>query len=73
MLLITYVFCYKRLHSFNKIFFFFFVREKLPRYDIDTSFMFPIDQDNCESTTTLSDDSIKLDEYIIEQQQYEEH
>lgn len=28
--------------------FFYLFREKLPQYDIDISFMFPIDQDNCE-------------------------
>lgn len=28
---------------------FLYYREKLPRYDIDTSFMFPIKQDNCNT------------------------
>ncbi|KAG4075628.1 hypothetical protein HA402_003453 [Bradysia odoriphaga] len=49
-----------------------FLREKLPRYDIDTSFMFPIDQDNCDNRNSSSDDSMKLFEYISEQQHYEE-
>lgn len=26
-----------------------FLREKLPRYDIDTSFMFDIDQESCDT------------------------
>ncbi|KAJ6638967.1 hypothetical protein Bhyg_11705 [Pseudolycoriella hygida] len=49
-----------------------FLREKLPRYDIDTSFMFPIDQENCKVTEKVSDDQMKLFEYISELHQYEE-
>uniref|UniRef100_A0A1B0A085 VDE lipocalin domain-containing protein n=1 Tax=Glossina pallidipes TaxID=7398 RepID=A0A1B0A085_GLOPL len=34
-----------------------FLREKLPRYDIDLSFMFPINQSACDNLTVNSDDN----------------
>lgn len=45
---------------------FFNSREKLPRYDIDTSFMFEIDQINCNSTNKVENNLMEAIEYQIE-------
>ncbi|XP_030378819.1 uncharacterized protein LOC115627315 [Scaptodrosophila lebanonensis] len=45
-----------------------FLREKLPRYDIDLSFMFPINQTSCESRTESSSNDPLA--YILEDRKY---
>lgn len=42
-------------------------REKLPRYDIDTSFMFPIKQDSCEVVDYTFEPDTGVTEPIVKQ------